>query len=72
MFKGMLTALVTPFRSGAVDARALGELVEAQIAGGAHGLVPCGSTGESSFARAPSSATFSRSLAALGASNRWM
>ena len=47
MFKGMLTALVTPFRSGAVDARALGELVEAQIAGGAHGLVPCGSTGES-------------------------
>src|ERR1700752_1131133 len=47
MFRGMLTALVTPFRSGAVDTRALGELVEAQIAGGAHGLVPCGSTGES-------------------------
>ena len=47
MFKGMLTALVTPFRNGALDTRALGELVEAQIAGGAHGLVPCGSTGES-------------------------
>src|SRR6185503_16059014 len=47
MFRGMLTALVTPFRSGAVDTRALGELVEAQIAGGTHGLIPCGSTGES-------------------------
>ena len=47
MFKGSLTALVTPFRGGAVDTRALGELVEAQIAGGTHGLVPCGSTGES-------------------------
>jgi len=47
MFKGMLTALVTPFRNGAVDTRALGELVEAQVAGGAQGLVPCGSTGES-------------------------
>jgi len=43
----MLTALVTPFRNGAVDTRALGELVEAQVAGGAQGLVPCGSTGES-------------------------
>jgi 4-hydroxy-tetrahydrodipicolinate synthase len=47
MFKGSLTALVTPFRGGAVDTRALGELVEAQITGGTHGLVPCGSTGES-------------------------
>ena len=47
MFKGSLTALVTPFRGGAVDTRALGDLVEAQIAGGTHGLVPCGSTGES-------------------------
>ena len=47
MFKGMLTALVTPFRNGGVDTRALGDLVEAQIAGGACGLVPCGSTGES-------------------------
>jgi len=47
MFKGSLTALVTPFRGGAVDTGALGELVEAQIVGGTHGLVPCGSTGES-------------------------
>lgn len=47
MFRGSLTALVTPFRGGAVDLRALAELVEAQIAAGTHGLVPCGSTGES-------------------------
>jgi 4-hydroxy-tetrahydrodipicolinate synthase len=47
MFKGSLTALVTPFRGGAVDMRALGDLVEAQITGGTNGLVPCGSTGES-------------------------
>src|SRR5581483_5455272 len=47
MFTGCLTALVTPFRDGAVDHQALAALVEAQIAGGVHGLVPCGSTGES-------------------------
>ena len=47
MFTGSLTALVTPFRGGAVDTRALADLVEMQIAGGTHGLVPCGSTGES-------------------------
>src|SRR4029077_20347604 len=46
MFTGALTALVTPFRAGEVDSRALGALVEAQIAAGIHGLVPCGSTGE--------------------------
>src|SRR5689334_24175675 len=46
MFTGALTALVTPFRAGDIDLRALGALVEAQIAAGIHGLVPCGSTGE--------------------------
>ncbi|MEN8161439.1 MAG: 4-hydroxy-tetrahydrodipicolinate synthase [Myxococcota bacterium] len=46
MFEGVLTALVTPFRDGAVDERALDELVEAQIDAGVDGLVPCGSTGE--------------------------
>ncbi len=46
MFEGVLTALVTPFRDGAVDERALQELVEVQIAAGVDGLVPCGSTGE--------------------------
>jgi 4-hydroxy-tetrahydrodipicolinate synthase len=47
VFQGVLTALVTPFRDGAVDERALGELVEFQIEAGVDGLVPCGSTGES-------------------------
>jgi 4-hydroxy-tetrahydrodipicolinate synthase len=47
MWSGCLTALITPFRSGgAVDYEALGALVEAQVAGGVQGLVPCGSTGE--------------------------
>jgi 4-hydroxy-tetrahydrodipicolinate synthase len=45
--EGAMTALVTPMRGGAVDAPALAELVEAQIAGGIDGLVPCGTTGES-------------------------
>jgi 4-hydroxy-tetrahydrodipicolinate synthase len=47
MFPGCLTALVTPFRDGSVDLKALADLVESQIAAGVHGLVPCGSTGES-------------------------
>jgi len=46
MFTGAMTALVTPFRDGEVDTRALEALVEAQIAGGINALVPCGSTGE--------------------------
>ena len=47
MFKGALTALITPFRDGAVDVPALRELIEWQIQSGIDGLVPCGSTGES-------------------------
>src|SRR5919112_676433 len=47
MFKGVFTALVTPFRNGEVDVEALEGLVEFQIAQGIHGLVPCGTTGES-------------------------
>ncbi len=47
VFDGVLTALVTPFRNGAVDEAALADLVEQQIAAGIDGLVPCGSTGES-------------------------
>jgi 4-hydroxy-tetrahydrodipicolinate synthase len=46
VFQGVLTALVTPFRDGSVDERALHDLVDAQIAAGVDGLVPCGSTGE--------------------------
>jgi len=47
MFTGSMTALVTPFRAGEVDRIALATLVEMQIEGGTHALVPCGSTGES-------------------------
>jgi 4-hydroxy-tetrahydrodipicolinate synthase len=43
---GSFTALITPFRHGAVDEAALRDLVESQIAGGTAGLVPCGTTGE--------------------------
>ncbi|HEY2750047.1 4-hydroxy-tetrahydrodipicolinate synthase [Phenylobacterium sp.] len=46
LFKGVLPALVTPFRNGAVDEDAFVRLVERQIAGGVHGLVPVGTTGE--------------------------
>jgi 4-hydroxy-tetrahydrodipicolinate synthase len=42
-----MTALVTPFRDGAVDTEALEGLVEMQLAHGTSALVPCGSTGES-------------------------
>jgi 4-hydroxy-tetrahydrodipicolinate synthase len=47
MFKGSLTALITPFRGGEVDDGAFQRLVEWQIAEGTHGLVPVGTTGES-------------------------
>lgn len=47
MWRGCLTALVTPFRGGEIDFAALERLVDAQIAGGVQGVVPCGSTGES-------------------------
>jgi len=47
MYKGCLTALITPFRDGAVDEKAFQSLVEWQIKEGIHGLVPCGTTGES-------------------------
>lgn len=46
-FRGAMTALITPFSGGDVDVDSLRELVERQIAGGIHGLVPCGTTGES-------------------------
>ena len=47
MFRGALTALVTPMRGGRVDDAALERLVDEQIEAGIHGLVPCGTTGES-------------------------
>jgi 4-hydroxy-tetrahydrodipicolinate synthase len=47
MFTGSLVAIVTPFKNGRVDERALVDLIEFQIANGTDGIVPCGTTGES-------------------------
>ena len=47
MFKGSIVALITPFRDGEVDEEAFRAIVEWHIAQGTHGLVPCGTTGES-------------------------
>jgi 4-hydroxy-tetrahydrodipicolinate synthase len=47
MFKGAFTAIVTPFKNGQFDEAAYRELIEFQIASGIHGIVPCGTTGES-------------------------
>jgi 4-hydroxy-tetrahydrodipicolinate synthase len=46
LFKGLFTALVTPFRDDAVDEAAFLRLVERQVEAGVHGLVPVGTTGE--------------------------
>lgn len=45
-FTGSYVALVTPFKKGKVDFDAFQKLVEWHIASGTHGLVPCGTTGE--------------------------
>lgn len=47
MFKGSITALVTPMRDGAVDEEAFRSFVDWQITEGTNGLVPVGTTGES-------------------------
>ena len=47
MFKGSITALVTPMRDGAFDEEAFRAFVNWQIGEGSHGLVPVGTTGES-------------------------
>jgi 4-hydroxy-tetrahydrodipicolinate synthase len=47
MLKGAITAIVTPFKNGQLDEEAYRQLIERQIEGGIHGLVPCGTTGES-------------------------
>src|ERR1700755_3421754 len=46
-FRGLFTALVTPFKTGSLDEAAFRGLVSWQIAEGTHGLVPVGTTGES-------------------------
>ena len=47
MFRGTFTALVTPFRDGAIDTSTFEKLIEAQVAAGITGIVAVGTTGES-------------------------
>lgn len=47
MFKGSITALVTPMKDGRLDEAAFRAFVDWQITEGTHGLVPMGTTGES-------------------------
>ena len=46
-FHGSLVALITPFKAGKLDEKALERLVEWHIANGTDGIVPAGTTGES-------------------------
>jgi 4-hydroxy-tetrahydrodipicolinate synthase len=48
MLKGSIVAIVTPFKKGKVDEKALGDLIEWHISQGTNGIVPCGTTGEAS------------------------
>jgi 4-hydroxy-tetrahydrodipicolinate synthase len=46
-FHGANVAIITPFIDGCLDEEGFVELIEFQIAAGTHGIVPCGTTGES-------------------------
>lgn len=50
MFEGVIPALITPFHddpSQSIDVDSLRSCIEHAILGGVHGLLPCGTTGES-------------------------
>jgi 4-hydroxy-tetrahydrodipicolinate synthase len=47
MFSGSMVALVTPFKDGGVDWQSLEGLIDFHLQNGTHGIVPCGTTGES-------------------------
>lgn len=47
MFTGTYTAIVTPFKNGQLDTRALERIIRMQIKAGVDGIVPVGTTGES-------------------------
>ncbi len=47
MFSGSFVAIVTPFSKGKFDETAMADLIEFHISHGTHGIVPCGTTGES-------------------------
>lgn len=45
--KGVITAIITPFKDNRIDKTAYKGLIEKQINAGIYGVVPCGTTGES-------------------------
>ncbi len=47
MFKGMYTAIITPFRDGKIDYSSLEKIIEMQVKSGVDGIIPMGTTGES-------------------------
>lgn len=47
MIHGSLVAIVTPFKNSRIDEDAFKKLIDFQIDNGTHGIVPCGTTGES-------------------------
>lgn len=47
MFEGSMVAIVTPFKKGKVDEKALKALIQWHISSGTHAIIPCGTTGES-------------------------
>src|SRR5271157_5057939 len=47
MIGGAIAAIITPFKNGGIDEAGLRDLIEFQLANGTHGIVPCGTTGES-------------------------
>ena len=47
MFKGSIPAVITPFIDNEVDYDSLAKVLNFLIDNGSHGLVPCGTTGES-------------------------
>ena len=46
IFTGAATAIITPFKNGAIDYEAFGALIDKQIASGIDGIVVAGTTGE--------------------------
>lgn len=46
-FEGVYVPNITPFKDGAIDEASLRRLIDHLVEGGATGLVPCGTTGES-------------------------
>jgi len=46
-YSGAIVAIVTPFRNNEIDEQGLVDLINFQIENGTHGIVPCGTTGES-------------------------